>query len=217
VDLKLNGRLLPDPIIKVILSGLLDSSWGNFHRSTIVRFTVYRNYLEIGIGEGSIHMWELNILRDNPVRHEWINIDAPRLAYVEGVKYVPETKVSGMPRGLLPVQSKDICVFISDERQMIFPAYRCFDINFGERRILSILSPSTLVRDIAEAVHPVFRREKYRGRVHNAEVNAEALSRYLKSGYGIGILRRVSIVREEIKAFPLLGGEDIKIILDNLA
>jgi len=95
----LGSRLIPDSVMKVILSGLLNSSWGNFHRSTIVRFTVYGNYLKIGIGEGSIHQWELDILRSTPIKHEWIPIEIPRIVYVEGIKYIPEMKIPGMPRG----------------------------------------------------------------------------------------------------------------------
>lgn len=87
--------------MKVILSELLDSSWGNFHRSTIVRLTVYGNHVKIGVGEGSVHQWELDALRDTPIKHEWISIEMPEALYVEGIKYIPEKKVSGMPRGLL--------------------------------------------------------------------------------------------------------------------
>jgi hypothetical protein len=99
---------------------------------------------------------------------------------------------------------------------MIFPAYRCFDINFGERRILSILSPRTLVRDIAEAVHPAFPEEKYRGRVNNVEVKADTLNDFLEKSYGIGMLRRGGSVKVRVEAFPLLGGEDIKVILESI-
>jgi hypothetical protein len=202
--------------MKVILSGLLDSSWGNFHRSTIVRLTVYGNYVKIGVGEGSIHQWELDVLRDTPIKREWINIEMPAIAYIEGIKYIPEKKTSGMPRGLLPVKSRDVSIFVSDKMRMIFPAYRCFDINFGEQRILSILSPKTLVKDISETTHPAFPKEKYHGRVHNVEVKAEALSRFFKADYGIGMLGKRDIVRGEVKAFPLLGREDVKVILSNM-
>lgn len=212
----MNGRLIPDLVMKVILSGLLDSSWGNFHRSTIVRLTVYGNHVKIGVGEGSAHQWELDALRDTPIKHEWISIEMPEALYVEGIKYIPEKKVSGMPRGLLPVWSRDIYLFVNDEMRMLFPAYRCFDMNFGDQRILSVLSPKTLVKDVAETTHPAFPKEKYHGRVHNVEVKAEALGRFLNEEYGIGILGKKDVIKGEIKAFPLLGGEDMKVILNNV-
>ncbi|MEM1997733.1 MAG: hypothetical protein QXZ27_06790 [Candidatus Bathyarchaeia archaeon] len=95
-------RLIPAPAMKAILSGLLNSSWGNFHRSTIVRFTVYGNHVEIGIGEGNMYQWELDALKGVSIKHEWVTVKMLEIAQVEGVKYVPEKKVSGMPRGLLP-------------------------------------------------------------------------------------------------------------------
>lgn len=212
----MSNRFIPDLVMKVILSGLLNSSWGNFHRSTIVRLTVYGNHVKIGIGEGNIRQWELDALRDNPIRHEWVNIDIDNLRriYVEGIKYIPERKVSGMPKGLLPIQSGNVSLFVSDERRMIFPAYRCFDINFGEQRILSILSPKTLVRDTAETAHPAFPGEKYRSRVHNVEVKAEVLGELFRMNYGVGILRKRSAIKGEADFFPLFGGEDIKVILN---
>ncbi|MEM2789655.1 MAG: hypothetical protein QW236_04865 [Candidatus Bathyarchaeia archaeon] len=210
-------RLIPAPAMKAILSGLLNSSWGNFHRSTIVRFTVYGNHVEIGIGEGNVYQWELDALKGVSIKHEWVTVKMLEIAQVEGVKYVPEKKVSGMPRGLLPTRSGSVYIFISDDLNMMFPAYRCFDINFGGRRILSILSPRSLVRDTAEAVHPAFPREKYRGRVNNVEVEAGALSRFFRDGYGIGVLRKRGAVKGEMKAFPLLGGDDIKVILESLS
>jgi len=212
----LNGRLIPDLAMKVILSGLLDSSWGNFHRSTIVRLTVYGNYVKIGVGEGNIYQWELDALRDAKIKHDWVIIEDPRIEYVEGIKYIPEKKFSGMPRGLLPVQSREVRIFISDELQMIFPAYRCFDINFGMRRTLSILSPRTLVRDFAQTIHPAFPREKYRGRVDNVEVKAEVLKYLFNRGYGVGILRKRSALMGEMEAFPLLGSEDVAILLSSV-
>ncbi len=202
--------------MKVILSGLLDSSWGNFHRSTIVRLTVYGNHVKIGVAEGNLHQWELDALRDTPIEHEWISIEMPETQYVEGIKYISEKKVSDMPRGFLPVQSRNIFLFVSDEMRMVFPAYRCFDIDFGNQRILSILSPKTLVKDAAEATHPAFPKEKYHGRVHNVEVKAEALGRFLNADYGIGMLGKRDVIKGEIKAFPLLGGEDMKVILNNI-
>lgn len=210
----MNNRLIPDLVMKVILSGLMDSSWGSFHRSTIVRLTVYANHVMIGVGEGCIHQWELDTLRNVSIKSEWINVKMLRTMYVEGIKYVPEKKFSGMPRGLLPIRSRDVYLFISDEMQMIFPAYRCFDINFSEQRILSILSPRTLVRDIVESVHPAFPKEKYRGRVHNVEVRAENLEKIFRMNYGVGVLKKESSIRGGVKAFPLLGGEDIKIIIE---
>jgi len=212
----LGGRLIPDSVMKVILSGLLNSSWGNFHRSTIVRFTVYGNYVKIGIGEGSIHQWELDILRSTPIKHEWTPIEMPRIIYVEGIKYVPEMKISGMPRGLLPVYSRDVHLFIDDKSRMIFPAYRCFDINFGEQRTLSLISPKTLVKDIAETAHPSFPKEKYRGKVHNVEVKAETIIKLFEGEYGIGVLRKRSAIRGEIEYFPILGRDDIKIIFRSI-
>jgi len=212
----LSSKLIPDSVMKVILSGLLNSSWGNFHRSTIVRFTVYGNYVKIGIGEGSIHQWELDILRSTPIKHEWTTIEMPRIVYVEGMKYIPEMKISGMPRGLLPIHCINVHLFVDDKSYMIFPAYRCFDINFGEQRILSLISPKTLVKDVAETIHPSFPKEKYRGKVHNVEVKAETIIRLFKGGYGIGILRKRSAIKGEIEYFPILGREDVKIIFESV-
>ncbi|MEM1580946.1 MAG: hypothetical protein QXK89_00320 [Candidatus Bathyarchaeia archaeon] len=212
----MSSRLIPDLVMKAILSGLLDSSWGSFHRSTIVRLTVYGNYMKIGIGEGSVHQWELDALRDTPIKNEWISIEMPRIVYVGGIKYIPEKKASGMPRGLLPVRSNGVYLFVSDKMRMIFPAYRCFDINFGEQRILSILSPRTLVRDFAEAVHPAFPDEKYHGRVHSAEVKVEELNKFFEMNYGVGMLRKRGSVKSEVEAFPLLGREDIKAITEKI-
>ncbi|MBS7609315.1 hypothetical protein KEJ36_00880 [Candidatus Bathyarchaeota archaeon] len=115
-----------------------------------------------------------------------------------------------MPRGLLPVQNRNIFLFISDGMRMVFPAYRCFDIDFGNQRILSILSPKTLVKDVAKTTHPAFPEEKYHGRVHNVEVKAETFGRFLNADYGIGILRKRDTIKGEIIAFPLLGREDVK-------
>jgi hypothetical protein len=212
----LEDRLMPDLAIKVILSGLLDSSWGIFHRSTIVRLTVYDNQVKIGVGEGNMHLWELDAIRETKIKREWVTIDAPRITWVEGIKYIPERKISEMPRGLLPLRNKYVYLFVSDEMQMIFPAYKCFDINFGEQSILSILSPKTLIRDFAEVSHPVFSEEKYYGRVENVEVKAEALAKFFKKGYGIGILRKKNALRNKIEAFPLLGRGDIEIIFQRL-
>ncbi|MEM2341041.1 MAG: hypothetical protein QXX94_03490 [Candidatus Bathyarchaeia archaeon] len=209
-------RLIPAPVMKAILSGLLNPSWGNFHRSTMVRLVVYGNRVEIGIGEGNIYQWELDAIKSAPIEHEWINIESLEMVSIEGIKYVPEKKVSGMPRGLLPTQSGRIYIFVSDDLGAIFPAYRCFDVNFGERRILSIISPRTLIRDIAEAVHPSFPNEKYRGRVNNVEVKAEELDRFFKMNYGVGVLKKRSSVKSSVKAFPLLGGEDIKTIIEEI-
>lgn len=89
-------------------------------------------------------------------------------------------------------------------------------MNFGDQRILSVLSPKTLVKDVAETTHPAFPKEKYHGRVHNVEVKAEALGRFLNEDYGIGILGKKDVIKGEIKAFPLLGGEDMKVILNNV-
>jgi hypothetical protein len=211
-------RLIPNPVMEVILSGFLNSAWGSFHRSTIVRLTVYGNHLEIGIGEGNMYEWELNTLRRTRIEHEWIAIEAEelRMVCIEGIKYIPEKKVSGMPRGLIPTWSSSVYVFVDDYLEMIFPAYRCFDINFGGRRILSILSPRTLIRDIAEAVHPAFPEEKYRGKVDNVEVKADALNDFLEKNYGIGVLRKEGSMKMRVEAFPLLGGEDIKVILESI-
>ncbi|MEM1530649.1 MAG: hypothetical protein QW502_03155 [Candidatus Bathyarchaeia archaeon] len=210
------GRLIPAQVMKAILSGLLNSSWGSFHRSTIVRLTVHGNHVKIGIGEGNIYQWELDALKSVSVKHEWVTVKELEIAQVEGVKYVPEKKFSGMLRGLLPAQSEGVCIFISDDLGMVLPAYRCFDINFGERRILSIISPRSLIRDTAEVVHPAFPKEKHRGRVNNVEVGAEALSIFFRKGYGIGVLRKRGAMKGEMEAFPLLGGEDIKVILESL-
>ncbi|MEM1543384.1 MAG: hypothetical protein QXH97_03795 [Candidatus Bathyarchaeia archaeon] len=211
------GRLIPAPVMRAILSGLLNSSWGRFHRSTIVRLTVYGNYVEIGIGEGNIYQWELDALKGASIKHEWVAVRVLEIAQVEGIKYIPEKEVSGMPRGLLPTRSRSIYIFISNDLKMVFPAYRCFDINFGERRILSIISPRSLIRDSAEAVHPAFPKEKYHGRVNSVEVAADALSKFFRDGYGIGILRKRGAMKGGVKAFPLLGEEDIKVILESLS
>ncbi|MEM2027412.1 MAG: hypothetical protein QXJ13_07350 [Candidatus Bathyarchaeia archaeon] len=209
-------RFMPAPAMKAILSGLLNPSWGKFHRSTIVRLAVYGNRVEIGIGEGNMYQWELDAIRSAPIEHDWINVRALGTVGIEGIKYVPEKKVSGMPRGLLPVQSGRVYVFVSDDLGAIFPAYRCFDINFGERRILSIISPRTLIRDIVEVVHSAFPNERYRGRVNNVEVKAEELDRFFKMNYGIGVLRKRGSVKSSVEAFPLLGGKDIKIIVEEI-
>jgi len=213
------GRLIPNPIMEVILSGFLNSAWGNFHRSTTVRLTVYGNNLEIGIGEGNMYEWELNTLRRTRIEHGWIAIEAEELRTVciEGTKYIPEKRISGMPRGLIPTWSSNVYIFVDDYLEMIFPAYRCFDINFGGRRILSILSPRTLIRDIAEAIHPVFPEEKYRGRVNNVEVKVDAFNDFLEKNYGIGMLRKEGSVKMRVEAFPLLGEEDIKVILESIS
>ena len=198
-----------------MLSGLLDSAWGSFRRSTIVRFFVYGNYVRIGVGEGNINQWEIDALRASPIQHEWSKIEQLNTFYVPGVKYIPGGKASGMPRELIPVKSRDVYIFISQVEHAIFPAYRCFDINLGERRILSIISPRTIIRDIVETIHPAFPKRKYRGKVNNVEVNLASISSFFERGYGIGILRKVGSlkVKNPIEGFPLLGNGDIKILL----
>lgn len=202
-------------MLKVVLSGLLDSAWGSFSRSTIVRFFVYGNYVRIGVGEGNINQWEIDALRASPIQHERFKIEQLDTFYVPGVKYVPEEKVSGMPRGLIPVKSRDVHIFISEVEHAIFPAYRCFDINLGEGRILSIISPRTIIKDIVETTHPAFPKEKYRGKINNVEVNLAALNSFFEKGYGIGMLRKVGSlkVKNPIECFPLLGNGDINILL----
>jgi len=214
----LKGRLLPDLALKVVLASLLDSIWGNGRRRTIVRFFVHGNRVEIGVGEGNIKEWEIDALRASPIHHEWFKIGHLDKTYVPGIKYVPGGKTFGMPQELIPVKSGDICVFVSDVKRIIFPAYRCFDINLGEERILSIISPSTVIRDIAETAHPAFSKEKHGGKVNNVEVKLEALKYFFERGYGIGILRKTSLlnIKNQTEAFPLLGNKDIKIILTKI-
>ncbi|MCS7120872.1 MAG: hypothetical protein RMJ07_06360 [Nitrososphaerota archaeon] len=96
----MKDRLLPDLALKVVLSGLLDSAWGNFSRSTIVRFSVYRKNVRVGVGEGNIHQWEIDALRAAPIEHEWFKVKQPNVIRVTGVKYVPGGKVSGMLESL---------------------------------------------------------------------------------------------------------------------
>ena len=57
-----------------MLSGLLDSAWGSFSRSTIVRFFVYGNYVRIGVGEGNINQWEIDALKAAPIEYEWFKV-----------------------------------------------------------------------------------------------------------------------------------------------
>jgi hypothetical protein len=211
-------RLLPDLALKVVLSGLLDPAWGSFSRSTIVRFFVYGNDVRIGVGEGNIWQWEIDALRASPIRHEWFKVEQPPTIWVEGIKYVPGEKASGMPRGLIPVHRRDVHVFIGDSERVIFPAYRCFDINLGKGRIISIISPRTMVSDVVETIHPAFPKERYRGRISNVEVNVETLSGFLEKGYGIGILKRKGslTVGDQMEGLPLLGKGDLRILLERL-
>jgi len=208
-------RLLPDMVLKVVLSGLLDATWGKDYRSTIVRFFVYEERVRIGVGEGNIKQWEIDALRSSPIRHEWFKIEHLNMTYVPGIKYVPEKKVSGMPRGLIPLRSADVHIFISDVEHAIFPAYRCFDIDLGERRTLSIISPRTIIRDVAETTYPPSPKERYRGKINNVEVKVETLNEFFQRGYGIGILRKVGRlkIKSPIEAFPLLGKDDIRVLL----
>jgi len=211
----LENRLLPDLDLKVVLSGLLDSSWGNFSRSAIVRFFVYGNTVRIGVGEGNINQWEIDALRASPIQHEWFKIEELNMISVPGIKYVPGEKASDMPRELIPVRSTDVWIYVSDIERAIFPAYRCFDINLGGGKILSIISPRTIKRDIVETVHPAFPKERYRGKVNNVEVEVGPLSRFFDRGYGIGILKKAgSKIKGEIEGFPLLGKGDIGAIFE---
>ncbi len=211
-------RMLPDIALKVVLSGLFNSAWGSGHRRPIVRFFIYGDRVKIGVGEGNIKGWEIDALRYSPIRHEWFRIKDLRETFISGVKYVPGRKLPRMPRELIPLRSDNIHLFISDEESMIFPAYRCFDINLGEGRVLSIISPETLVRDVSEVVHPSFPKERYKGRVNNVEVKIEDLSPLLDGEYGIGILRKAGLLKTKslIEAMPLLGAEDLKIILEHI-
>ncbi|MBS7615299.1 hypothetical protein KEJ18_06190 [Candidatus Bathyarchaeota archaeon] len=204
-------RLLPDSALKVVLSGLLNSTWGSFNRSTIVRFFVYGNNVKIGVGEGSIHQWEIEALKDSPIRHEWFRLEHLDETYVEGIKYVPGGKVSGMPQELIPVKSRDIKIFYDETIHGLFSAYRCFDINFENGRILSIIGQRSIIKDVVETVHPAFPNHKYHGRVNNVEVDAKILSHFIKKGYGIGILRRKGSIKIEkvMEGFPILGISDI--------
>ncbi|HIE18320.1 TPA: hypothetical protein EYP75_01195 [Candidatus Bathyarchaeota archaeon] len=211
----MKSRLLPDLALKVVLSGLLDSAWGSGKRRTIVRFFVHGNRLNIGVGEGNIKKWEIDALNASPIEHEWFEIKHLDTIHVPGIKYIPGGKTSGMPRELIPVKSKDICVFFSDAERAVFPAYKCFDINLGKRRVISIISPRTLVRDVVETVHPSFPKEKYRGKVSNVEVEIESLKSFFERDYGVGILRKTGLLKTKnlIEGFPLLGSKDVKVIL----
>ena len=211
-------RLLPDLALKVVLSGLMDSRWGNFSRSTIVRFFIYGNKVRIGIGEGNINQWEIDALREAPIEHEWFKVEQPNMIWVEGIKYVPGGKVSGMPRELIPVRSRDVSVFIDEAEHGVFSAYRCFDINLGKGHVLSIISPRNVTRDVIETVHPAFPNRRYHGRINNVEVNVEALSGFFEKGYGIGILRKKGSLKigDQIEGFPLLGKGDIEIVLERV-
>lgn len=208
-------RLLPDLTLKVVLNGLLDSSWGNGHRKTIVRLFVYRENVRVGVGEGNIKGWEIDALRAAPVKGEWSRVGRFNVFYVPGMKYVPGSRVSGMPQELIPVKSGDIHLYVDDGERILFPAYRCFDIDLGARRILSIISPGTVAKDVVETVHPAFPKETYKGKVDNVEVKAESLVPFFERGYGIGVLKRVGLlnVRGAFKYFPLLGVGDIQLIL----
>ena len=210
--------MLPDLALKVVLSGLSDSAWGSFSRSMIVRFFVYGNYVRIGVGEGNIHQWEIDALRAAPIEHEWSKVEQPDAIWVTGTKYVPAGKVSGMPRELIPVHSRDVHIFISDAERAIFPAYRCFDINLGEGRMISIVSPRTVIRDVVETVHPAFPKERYRGRINNVEVSKDALSGFFEKGYGIGILRKKGSLKvgNQMEGFPVLGKGDLRILLERV-
>jgi hypothetical protein len=72
------------------------------------------------------------------------------------------------------------------------------------------------VRDIVKTTHPTYPQEKYKGKVDNVEVKVETLNEFFQRGYGIGILRKVGRlkIKSPIEAFPLLGIEDIRIILE---
>jgi len=207
----LRDKLLPDSVMKVVLSGLLDSTWGSFSRSAIVRFFVYGNNVKIGIGEGSIHQWEIDALNASPIRHEWFRIKELNKVSVPGIKFVPGTKAYGMPRELIPVKSTETWIYESAEECAVFPAYRSFDINLGEGRTISIISPKTLIKDVVEAVHPAFPKEKFRGKVNNVEIDIKVLGNFIKKGYGIGILRKKGSIKigEELEGFPVLGATDI--------
>ncbi|MEM2889127.1 MAG: hypothetical protein QXI71_05915 [Candidatus Bathyarchaeia archaeon] len=211
-------RLLPGSVLKVVLSGLLNSTWGSFNRSTIVRFFVYGNNVKIGVGEGSIHQWEIDALNASPIQHEWFKIENLNEIYVEGIKYVPGGKVSGMPRELIPVKSRDIKIFYDEMRHGLFSAYRCFDINFGNGRILSIIGQRSIIKDMVETIHPAFPNHRYRGRVNNVELDVKVLSHFIKKGYGVGILRRKGSIRigEVMEGFPVLGIGDIMEVSNSL-
>ena len=198
-----------------MLSGLLDSAWGRLSRSTIVRFFVRGNNVAIGVGEGSIWQWEIDALKSSPIQHEWFKIEQLDTVFVPGIKYVPGRRVSGMPRELMPVKSCDVQIFVSRVEKAIFTAYRCFDINLGKGRILSIISPRTTVRDIVETSHSSFPKEKYRGKINNVEIDLGAINSLLEKGYGIGVLRKVRSlkVKKPIEGFPLLGDSDLKLLL----
>ena len=211
-------RLLPDLALKVVLSGLLDSRWGDFSRSTVVRFFVYGNKVKIGVGEGNINQWEIDALREAPIEHEWFKIEQPTTILVEGTKYVPGGKAVDMPRELIPVKSRDVNVFIGEVELGVFSAYRCFDINLGRGHILSFISPRSVTRDVAETTHPAFPNNMYRGRVNNVEVDAAVLSGFFEKGYGIGISRKKGSLNigDQMEGFPILGKEDLRILLERV-
>ena len=215
----LENRLLPDLDLKVVLSGLLDPRWGNFSRSAIVRFFVYGNTVRIGVGEGNINQWEIDALRASPIQHEWSKIEQLNTISVPGLKYVPGEKASGMPRELIPVNSTEIRIYVSDIEHAIFPAYRCFDINLEKGRMISIISPRTIIRDYAKTIHPAFPQKRYHGKINNVEINFASIISLFEKGYGIGILRKSGSlkVKNPIEGFPLLGKEDINIILKQLS
>ncbi len=214
----MGNQLLPELVLKVVLSGLLNSKWGKFNRSTIVRFFIYGNNVKIGVGEGNIHQWEIDALRSCPIRREWRKVEPPVLSTIPGIKYVPGDKNFGMPRELIPIKASNVQIFVDYAAKMIFPAYRCFDINLGIHRIISIISPKTLVKDVAEAFHPSLPKRKYRRRVNNVEVSVETLSPFIKKGFGISVLRSRGGfgMGDKTETLPLLGNHDLLRILEKI-
>ncbi|MCS7120873.1 MAG: hypothetical protein RMJ07_06355 [Nitrososphaerota archaeon] len=101
---------------------------------------------------------------------------------------------------------------------MIFPAYRCFNVNLGKRRTISVISPRTIIRDVVETVHPAFPKQRYHGRINNVEVDVGDINGFFEKGYGIGILRRKGSLKigDQMEGFPLLGKGDLRILLEHI-
>jgi len=212
----MKDRTLPDLALKVVLSGLLETAWGSLRRSAVVRFFVYGNNVKIGVGEGNIHQWEIDALREAPIEHEWFKIMDLKIISVPGIKYVPGTKALGMPRELVPVKNSETWIYVSKVEHTIFPVHRSFDINFGGGRMISIISPRTLIKEVVETVHPAFPKERVRGKINNVEVDAKVVECFLKEGYGIGVLKKKRFIKngEQMMGFPVLGKNDLKIIFE---
>ena len=184
------------------------------YRPLRVRIAVCNNRtVAIGCGEGDITNWELSVFTklSKTLQHKSLTTRNLKLVRLPGVKYVREKQTYGMPPGLLPKRG-NVTLFYQPDDNVIFPVYKCLDIVFPNRAVLSIVSPKSVIKEKVKVRHPIYN-EIYRGVVSNAELSSSNLLQRFPRGVGLGVLLGLSRFTKRCEAVYLLGDEDFLAIV----